>query len=76
MSMPKKEHLIFPAMRVTQPIGDFFVASMDASKLADISFADVRRMEGTDGRREIERYLGVDRKNKRGFGAMAREVFA
>ena len=65
MSMPNKGRLEFPAMRVTQPIGEFFVASMDANDLADISFSDVRRMEGTDGLREIERYLGIQRPLKK-----------
>lgn len=51
--------LQIPAKKITQPIGEFFIASIDANKLADIAFADVRRMEGDD--REVERYLGIQR---------------
>ena len=50
--------LEIPAFPVKQPIGDFFVASIDAQDLVDISFSDVRRMEGE---RKIERYLGIQR---------------
>ncbi|MCK9305210.1 MAG: DGQHR domain-containing protein [Bacteroidales bacterium] len=48
--------LEIPVIRVNQPIGEFFIASIDAKELADISFADVREM-----RREVERYLGIQR---------------
>jgi DGQHR domain-containing protein len=53
------------ALRVRQPIGEFFVASMPAKTLVQISFADVRRLAGED--REVEMYLGIQRKidNKR-----------
>lgn len=43
--------------QVTQPIGSFFTASMDARTLVDISFSDIRRMED----RDIEKYLGIQR---------------
>jgi len=56
--------LVIPAQKLTQPIGEFFIASIDAKRLVDISFADVRRIEG-DGRREIERYLGIQRPLKK-----------
>tara|TARA_E500000305_G_scaffold93359_1_gene81810 strand:- start:262 stop:1482 length:1221 start_codon:yes stop_codon:yes gene_type:complete len=46
---------------VHQPIGDFFSACIPARELVEISYSDVRRMEGTDGLREIERYLGIQR---------------
>lgn len=50
--------LEIPAFSVKQPIGEFFVASMDAHDLVDISFSDVRRMEKD---RDFERYLGIQR---------------
>ncbi|GAB1257279.1 DGQHR domain-containing protein [Aurantivibrio plasticivorans] len=50
-----------PAHNVKQPIGEFFVASIKAQDLVDISYSDVRRMEGNDGKREVERYLGIQR---------------
>lgn len=56
-----KKSIIIPAHTVKQPIGEFFVASIKAQDLVDISYADVRRMEGADGKREVERYLGIQR---------------
>lgn len=54
-----------PAHTVSQPIGEFFSASIKANLLVDISYSDVRRMENRDGRREIERYLGIQRPLKK-----------
>lgn len=42
-----------------QPIGDFYVASICANSLIDISYSDVRRMEGEE--RAVESYLGIQR---------------
>lgn len=58
--MKDSDILEVPAQKLAQPIGEFFVASINADKLVDISFSDVRRMEGDD-RREVERYLGIQR---------------
>lgn len=60
--MTKKNQLKIPAYQIKQPIGEFFIASMDAQHLVDISYSDVRRMEGD---REIERYLGIQRPLKK-----------
>ena len=49
-----------PASKVAQPMGEFFIGSIEAKKLVEISFSDVRRMEG-DGLRSVERYLGIQR---------------
>ena len=46
------------ALRVRQPIGEFFIASMPFKRLVEISFFDVRRMLRE---REIEEYLGIQR---------------
>src|SRR5690242_11583616 len=48
----------FRALRVTQPIGDFFVAVLDSSVLVDIAYADVRELEA----RTLDRYLGINRR--------------
>jgi DGQHR domain-containing protein len=40
-----------------QPIGAFFIGAIEASDLAAISFADIRRPDG----RDIERYIGTQR---------------
>lgn len=47
-----------PCIKVTQPIGEFFVASIDSKILRQITFSDVRRMAGE---REVDNYLGIQR---------------
>lgn len=49
----------FQALRVVQPIGEFYFGVMDASDLVSISYADVRKMK-----REVEDYLGIQRELK------------
>lgn len=49
----------FPVMRISQPIGDFFVGKMSARELIDIAWFDVRRLEGDS---EFDQYLGIQRK--------------
>ena len=34
----------FPVIRISQPIGDFYVGSMKSKDLIDISFFDMRRI--------------------------------
>ncbi|MDP2386990.1 MAG: DGQHR domain-containing protein [Bacteroidota bacterium] len=46
-------------IKVSQPIGDFFIGTIKARDLIKISYADVRRIEGEE--REVERYLGIQR---------------
>ncbi len=46
-----------PCIKVTQPIGDFYIGSMGARDLVAISYADVRRPEG----RDIEQHIGTQR---------------
>lgn len=54
-----------PVLLVRQPIGDFFIASIRAQDLIDLSFSDVRRL--VQDERDLERYLGIQRplSNKR-----------
>ena len=47
-----------PCIRVTQPIGTFYIAALDAKTLCEITYSDVRRMAGD---REFETYLGIQR---------------
>jgi DGQHR domain-containing protein len=49
----------FPAIKVAQPIGEFFVASIDSKVLCDITYVDVRRI--LDEKRGFETYLGIQR---------------
>jgi DGQHR domain-containing protein len=48
-----------PCLRLQQPIGDFFIATIDFRTLCQITFSDVRRMEDED--RQFEQYLGIQR---------------
>ena len=61
MSPNNPQTLILPVKAVKQPIGEFFVASVEAQSLVDISYADIRRVE----ERDLERYLGIQRPLKR-----------
>jgi DGQHR domain-containing protein len=46
-------------IKVTQPIGDLFIASMDQKLIQEITFFDVRRRIAAE--RDVERYLGIQR---------------
>ncbi|MGJ7555083.1 DGQHR domain-containing protein [Variovorax sp. RB3P1] len=54
-----------PVLRVRQPIGEFYIASIRARDLIELSFSDVRRL--VQDERDLERYLGIQRplSNKR-----------
>jgi len=56
MNMNNME-IILPVIRVTQRIGTFFIGSLGAKELVQISYADVRRIE----QRDVEKYLGIQR---------------
>lgn len=47
-----------PAIKISQPMGDFFIASIPHRRLHDIADFDVRRMLKD---RDIEEYLGIQR---------------
>jgi len=49
----------FPVMRVSQPIGDFYVGKMTAEKLVDISWFDIRQLSGNN---DLDDYMGIQRK--------------
>jgi DGQHR domain-containing protein len=46
-----------PCIRVSQPIGDFYITSIPSAILRQITFADVRRMQ----ERAVDSYLGIQR---------------
>jgi len=48
------------AIKVEQPIGEFFIASVEARELVEMSFSDVRSLQ-----RDFERYLGIQRELKK-----------
>lgn len=47
------------ALPVNQPLGEFFLASIQARDLIQIAYADVRRL--VFSQRDVERYLGIQR---------------
>ena len=56
MNMP--DGISFKALKITQPIGDFFVGVMDAKDLVTVSVADVRRLHEN----EFDEYIGIQRR--------------
>ena len=54
-----EREISFPVMRVSQPIGDFFVGKMSAKDLVDISWFDIRQLAGSS---ELDEYLGIQRR--------------
>jgi DGQHR domain-containing protein len=46
-------------VKVKQPLGEFFIGVLNARDLVEISYSDVRRIEGEQ--REVEKYLGIQR---------------
>ncbi|MFH1374252.1 MAG: DGQHR domain-containing protein [bacterium] len=48
-----------PVLKVSQPIGDFYIASIKAQDLVKICYNDVRRL--ATELRDVERYLGIQR---------------
>ena len=57
-SIDKQFSIEFPCIKVTQPLGDFFVASIPYQQLIQITYNDVRCLSGE---REIDTYLGIQR---------------
>jgi DGQHR domain-containing protein len=55
----EESHIEFRCIQVIQPIGSFYIGAIDAADLVQISYADIRRIEGED--RAVERYLGIQR---------------
>lgn len=55
--MSSNNQITFPALKIKQPIGEFYIGVMSHKDLVNISYADVREMEN-----ELDRYLGIQRK--------------
>jgi len=53
-----KRSLSFPCIRIEQPLGVFYVGAIPAADLCEITYVDVRRIEGERG---FETYLGIQR---------------
>jgi DGQHR domain-containing protein len=52
-----QEYIKFKCIEINQPIGTFYIGSIEAKDLWDISYADVRRIE----ERDVERLVGIQR---------------
>ena len=50
--------LSIPALRLRQPIGDFFLVAMKAHDLVAVSYADVRKLEEN----ELDKFMGINRR--------------
>ena len=59
--LPKENlrSLSFRCLRMTQPIGEFYIGSIKSSDLVEVTFFDVRRR--IVEQRDIEKYLGIQR---------------
>jgi len=55
--MPEPEYIFFKCIEVKQPIGTFYIGTMNFGQVTFISYADVRRIE----ERDVERYIGIQR---------------
>ncbi len=53
-----ERELTINCIKITQPIGEFYIGSIKSKALKEITFSDVRRMEGERG---FESYLGIQR---------------
>lgn len=51
--------LALNVLRLSQPIGEFYIASIPAKDLVEISYSDVRRL--AEDQRDFEKYLGIQR---------------
>ncbi len=56
--MPEEHSISVRALRVRQPIGDFFVVAMKARELVKVSYADVRELKEN----ELDTYMGINRR--------------
>ncbi|WP_081074870.1 DGQHR domain-containing protein [Burkholderia stagnalis] len=59
MITESEKQLILQCLRLTQPMGEFYVCKITAKDLCDITYFDIRRMLGD---REMDTYIGIQRK--------------
>ena len=56
--MAELKTLSVPALRLRQPIGDFFIVAMKARQLTSVAYADVRELQ----KNELDKYMGINRR--------------
>ena len=54
----KNKEIAFQCIKVTQPIGTFFIGNIGHKELCEITTVDIRRVEGEKG---YETYMGIQR---------------
>lgn len=54
--MLRENKIVFQALPMIQPMGEFFVGVMDYQDLIDISYADIRAL-----RRDLDEFMGIQR---------------
>lgn len=59
MPIEEKKSITCKCLKVSQPLGDFYIASIPARELVQITEFDVRRMISDE--RAVESYLGIQR---------------
>jgi len=60
--MIDKQYISFKCIPAKQPIGTMYIGVIDSDSLVNISFADVRRLRENSDNREVEDYIGIQRK--------------
>lgn len=61
MIRPEDQKIELKCLEVKQPIGKFYIGVMKHEDLVKISYADIRRLEVGDEKREVEVYSGIQR---------------
>ena len=56
--MKTSKFLNVPALRLQQPIGEFFIAVMKARDLESVAYADVRKLQEN----QLDKYMGINRR--------------
>ncbi len=51
----------FQCLKVTQPIGEFYIGVMNHEDLIKITYVDIRRLDTGSEQREVEVYTGIQR---------------
>lgn len=55
------ETIKFQCLKVTQPIGEFYIGVMNHEDLIKITYVDIRRLDTGSEQREVEVYTGIQR---------------
>lgn len=55
--MTANDYIQFKCLEVEQPVGKFYIGTIDAHDLVEISYADVHQIE----KREVESFVGIER---------------